>query len=45
VLPLLRDARDDAHLQRMVAHYRRTRGGDAHRYLVRQRPGRRVVIS
>jgi pyruvate dehydrogenase (quinone) len=25
LLPLLRDGRDDAHLQRMVAHYRRTR--------------------
>jgi pyruvate dehydrogenase (quinone) len=25
LLPLLRDDRDDAHLQRMVAHYRRTR--------------------
>ena len=25
LLPLLRDARDDAHLRRMVAHYRRTR--------------------
>ncbi|MBV9919417.1 MAG: ubiquinone-dependent pyruvate dehydrogenase [Pseudonocardia sp.] len=25
LLPLLRDGRDDAHLQRMLAHYRRTR--------------------